>query len=77
MFLWGKSHHLKTLLKTHEFDLNKTIYIGDEIRDIEAAHKVGIRIAAVTWGYNSKKALESYHPDFLITEPQQLLNLIE
>ena len=33
-------------------------YVCDEIRDIEAARKSKIKSIAVTWGYNSKEALE-------------------
>lgn len=52
------------------------MYVGDEVRDIEACQKVGIKIAAVTWGLNTKEALERYHPDSLIDKPQQLLDLV-
>jgi phosphoglycolate phosphatase len=49
--------------------------IGDEVRDIAAARKAGIAIAAVTWGYNSRAALERAHPDYLVTRPAELLQL--
>ena len=54
---------------------SNVLYVGDEVRDIEAAKKAGIRIAAVTWGYNSKKALEAYKPDYLVTKPEELLQI--
>ena len=48
----------------------------DEVRDIEAARKSGIKSVAVTWGYNSKDALLKENPDFLINSPDELRNII-
>ena len=41
--------------------MEDVVYVGDETRDIVAARKLGIRVAAVTWGYNSSEALEAHH----------------
>jgi len=73
--IWGKNINLKKLLLSHGFNMDEVVYVGDEVRDIIAAKKVGIRVAAVTWGYNSKKALRSQKPDYLISSPEELLNL--
>ena len=53
------------------------LYVGDTIGDIEASRKAGIRVAAVTWGYNTKESLEAAKPDFLISQPEELLNIIK
>jgi len=39
------------------------LFVGDKTRDIEAAKKAGIRMAAVTWGYNSRRSLDAMKPD--------------
>ena len=52
------------------------IYVGDECRDIEACQKSGIRIIAVTWGFDPKEILEQSHPDYLIDHPSELLTLL-
>ena len=54
---------------------DKCIYIGDETRDIEAARKAGVKVAAVSWGLNSREALEKYQPDWLLENPKNLLLL--
>ena len=59
---WGKSSGLKRLIRKYKLKPDHLLYIGDEIRDLEAAKKAGIRFAAVTWGYNSSKALKACHP---------------
>jgi phosphoglycolate phosphatase len=74
--IWGKNHSLRFLMKTHRCSPEEIIYIGDETRDIEAAKKVGIKVVAVTWGYNSKKSLEAHQPNFLVHTPLELLNLL-
>ena len=71
--LFGKSREIRKLMKEHKLTQEDIIYIGDETRDIEATHAVNIRIAAVTWGYNSAEVLESMKPHFLFDEPEQLL----
>jgi phosphoglycolate phosphatase len=52
------------------------IYIGDECRDIEACKKAGIRIIAVTWGFDPREMLEQNHPDHLVDDPSELLTLL-
>ncbi len=73
--IWSKNISLKSLIKKKGFSKNAVIYIGDEIRDITAARKSGIKVAAVSWGYNSARALKDHQPDFMIQNPQELLNL--
>ncbi len=75
--IFGKDKVIHKFLKQHTVAKEDVIYIGDEIRDIQACQKVGIKIIAVTWGLNSKEGLANYHPDFLIDTPAQLLKLLE
>ena len=70
--LFGKHVVLDNFIKKHSINRDEAIYIGDEIRDIEAAHKAHLKIIAVTWGFNSKAGLVKYHPDYLIDSPQEL-----
>ncbi len=72
--IWSKHIGLNKIIKTNHFKKEQIIYIGDEIRDIRAAKKAGVKIAAVTWGYNSKKALKAHEPDYLINAPDELLS---
>ena len=44
--------------------------------DIEAAQETGVHIAAVTWGYNSRSALEEAAPDYLFESPAQVLEFL-
>jgi len=71
--LFGKSREIRRIMKEYQLQPEDLIYIGDETRDIEASHSTAIRIAAVTWGYNSAEVLRSMNPEFLFDKPEQLL----
>lgn len=75
--VFGKTKVLKKIIKSENLDKSRSIYVGDEVRDIEAAHKIDLKVASVTWGYNNKKILSQYKPDFLIERPQDLLKVID
>jgi len=74
--IWSKNHSITKLIKLHKFNPQNVFYIGDETRDISAARKCNIKSIAVTWGYNSRQALENESPDFIVDSPQNLLNLL-
>ncbi len=74
--LLGKAKYLKAILKTFSLKHDEVLYVGDEIRDIEAAHAVEIPVAAVTWGFNAAEALEGAMPDFLINSPRELFDIV-
>jgi hypothetical protein len=41
------------------------LYVGDEVRDMEAARKASVDIAAVGWGFHSLAILADERPKFL------------
>ncbi len=71
--LFGKHRVLNKALSQYKLDKENVIYIGDEVRDIEACHKIGLKCIAVTWGYNSKQILSQYSPFGVCTFPQEIL----
>jgi HAD superfamily hydrolase (TIGR01549 family) len=71
--LFGKDQVIRRVAKQQRLNLANLIYVGDETRDIEAARKLGIPIISVTWGFNSSQALAAENPDFLIHQPEELL----
>lgn len=74
---FGKDKVISKFMKQFGIDPQEAVYVGDEVRDIEAAHKAGIKIASVTWGYNAESILKTYQPDYLIRKPQELISIIE
>ncbi|MEJ6570419.1 MAG: HAD-IA family hydrolase [Akkermansiaceae bacterium] len=74
--LTGKAKHLRSIQRKYELNAGKMVYIGDELRDIKAAKKAGIPMAAVGWGFNSPKALADSKPDYLFQHPSELIKLL-
>jgi len=71
--LFNKAQSLKEALKKEKLLLSETIYIGDEVRDIEACRKIGLDIISVSWGLNSKEALISTGQENIMDTPAELL----
>jgi phosphoglycolate phosphatase len=74
--VFGKSHLINKIMKQQHLNQNDVFYVCDEVRDIEAARKSGIKSVAVTWGYNTKDALVKENPDFLVTTPDELREIV-
>ena len=70
--LWGKADKFRSVLRALKQSPARTIGIGDEIRDIDAARKTGLSAGAITFGYNSRRALEGHAPDYLFDDYEAL-----
>lgn len=66
--IFGKKRKIKKIKKRGE-----VVYIGDEIRDVEAGKGAGVSTIAVTWGVNSEESLLSANPDMVAREPKDIL----
>jgi phosphoglycolate phosphatase len=74
--LLGKARNIKSVLSREGFEAKNVVYVGDEIRDRDAADKAGIDVVIVSWGYNSKDSLEKDNKSIIIDSPSQLLDLL-
>lgn len=75
--LLGKVRQLRKIRRHNRLAGDDCWYIGDEVRDIVSAHEAGIRVVAVTWGFNTAKLLESHNPTAMASTPKELLNILE
>lgn len=75
--LFTKTRAFKVVLRDQQATATEAIYVGDEVRDIEAAHKGNIPIISVTWGYNGEAILKKYQPTYLAHTPSELLKIIQ
>lgn len=74
--IWGKHKAIKKLLLEYKLNPSEAIYVGDEIRDIIACRKVGMKIIWVEWGYDLKETLKTDQPDYTASTPQEILSLL-
>ena len=56
----------------------KCVYLGDDLRDIQAGRAAGMRPVAVEWGYHSpdNAAPRDWNADAVIAAPGELLKLL-
>jgi phosphoglycolate phosphatase len=50
------------------------VYLGDDLRDIQAARAAGMRSVAVEWGY--RRRLAAWQADAVIAQPADLLSAL-
>jgi phosphoglycolate phosphatase len=70
--VFGKDRIILKILKDMRLDKSEVYFVGDEIRDIEAGKKAGVKTIAVSWGFNTKDALLKENPDYMVDSPQDL-----
>ena len=75
--LFGKGKALRRIVRAERHAAAEVLYVGDEVRDIEAARKARVGAAAVTWGLNTEAILRTCRPDLIATDPSVLRQLIE
>lgn len=49
-----------------------TVYIGDSCVDMQTGKNAGITTVGVSWGFRPKAELESYNPDFIADDTDEL-----
>ena len=64
-------------LKQLGADKDKTLYIGDSDVDMVTAKNAGLACAGVTWGYRSRETLAEAGADYLIDDPDELIEIME
>ena len=75
--LFGKGRAIRRFLTGQDMAADEVVYVGDEVRDIEAARQAGVKVAAVTWGLHTRQLLDGHAPDHLLERPEQLLELLD
>lgn len=74
--LFGKAKALRRIIRTNDVERANVLYVGDEVRDIEAAKKAMVAAAAVTWGFQAEELLRAAKPDWVMREPRELLDWV-
>lgn len=71
--LFGKAQRILNVLKKTGVSAARTMYVGDETRDMEAARKARVGGVAVCWGTNGREAMETEGPDYCVDDPRELI----
>ena len=62
--------------KTLNVDVNECVMVGDSKNDILAANACGMESVGVTYGYNYGEDIGVYHPDIIINDFAELLEIL-
>lgn len=73
--LLGKARRLARLVRRQGIAPADALYVGDELRDLQAARHAGLDCAAVAWGYGCPATLRAQRPDLFFEQPAELLRL--
>jgi 2-phosphoglycolate phosphatase len=74
-----KPHPAPLLRAAELLGLNpdQCLYVGDDLRDIQAARAAGMPVAAVEWGYHGVDAgPHTWQADAVIARPEDLIRLL-
>lgn len=71
--LFGKRPKLRAVLRSSGIPAAEAICIGDELRDLEAAHAEGIAFGAVAWGYTHPETLRAHGAEEMFTSLEDVL----
>ena len=74
--IFSKSVALTKILVSRGLKPSQVLYVGDEVRDIQATKIVGMDCASVTWGINSVNLLKKYNPKYIVNKPNDLLKIL-
>lgn len=75
--LFGKAKALRRILKAEGADRGGLLFVGDELRDLEAGRKAKVATAAVTWGFQAERLLTTGGATYLVRRPDELLGLTD
>ena len=74
--LFGKDTVIKKFMKQQKLTQDDVLYVGDEIRDILACNKVGVRFVWVSWGLDGYELIEKENPSYVVHSPKELSELL-
>jgi phosphoglycolate phosphatase len=75
--LFGKAETIKKAIKKMKSQIEDSLYIGDETRDIVACRELQLDIISVSYGYDDKTLLVKEGAKHLIDAPNALLSMIK
>jgi len=70
--LFGKASIFRKVMKRAGVSPDRTLSVGDEVRDIEAAREAGCDCAAVCWGFATPEILNQQTPDVCFSDRAEI-----
>lgn len=65
------------ILKQLNLKPSECLYVGDTSTDMETGRAAGVDTAGVLWGFRDEAELDSWHPQYLVGEPGEIIGIIK
>lgn len=75
--IFSKAPTLRQVLRKYNLEAIDAVYVGDEWRDVRAAHRANMRAVAVSWGFASRRKLLRMKPMAVVDNTEELLRILE
>jgi phosphoglycolate phosphatase len=75
--LFGKAKVLRRILRVEKAGRDGLLFVGDELRDLEAGRKAKVATVAVTWGFQDERLLRTGGATYLAHRPDEVLALTD
>ena len=63
---------VKEILQIAKVQQEETLYVGDSGVDMQTAINAGVTSCGVTWGFRPRTELESFHPDHIVDNAEEI-----
>jgi phosphoglycolate phosphatase len=74
--LFGKAARFRRVIRAAGMSADRTLCVGDEMRDMDAARAVGAAAGAATWGYATRAALLGCTPAHMFDTPADITRAV-
>lgn len=74
--LFGKRRRLRRVVQRSDVPATRVLCVGDELRDIDAAHAEGLDFGAVAWGYTRPETLRARAPQLMFGSVAEMAALL-
>ncbi|MBN1623824.1 MAG: HAD-IIIA family hydrolase [Clostridia bacterium] len=74
--IFSKDTMINRFARRHGIQKDRILYVGDELRDIEACKRAGVTVVWVDWGLDLPETVLGAKPDYMVSKPEEIYNII-
>jgi phosphoglycolate phosphatase len=74
---FGKHIGLRRFLQAHGLSASDIVYLADELRDVDACRRIGVKIVSAAWGFDLVERLREANPGLVAQTPAEACEIIE
>ena len=71
--LFGKAKALRRIVRAERLTPGRAVYVGDELRDLDAGRQARVSTVAATWGFHTEALLRTAGPTWVARTPADVV----